>query len=237
LDNERSVKRCECFFRSQADKLLELCGIPARHSRCDFSTYKTDSNSALQFAKGAVEKWAKEYPLDKTGLLLVGSSGVGKTHLSVSALKMIAQKGVNCLFCDYRELLKKIQNSYNSSVQSTELEVLRPVFEAEVLVLDDLGAVKPSEWVWDTVSLILNTRYNHNRTTIITSNFELDEDDLDDHSSEGYGALARVQAAARSETLRDRIGKRMISRLFEMCRIITVPGKDYRVHLHNTNFR
>ena len=82
------------------------------------------------------------------------------------------RKGVTCSFCDYRELLKRIQNSYNPSVQSTELEVLRPIFESEVVVLDDLGAVKPSEWVWDTVSLVLNTRYNDNLTTIITTNFE-----------------------------------------------------------------
>ena len=65
-----------------------------------------------------------------------------------------------CLFYDYRELLKEIQNSYNASVQPTELDVLRPVFDTEVLVLDELGAVKPTEWVWQTVTLILNNRYN-----------------------------------------------------------------------------
>ena len=48
---------------------------------------------------------------------------------------------------------------------------MRPIFETEVVLLDDLGAVKPSEWVWDTVSLILNARYNEKLTTIITSNF------------------------------------------------------------------
>ena len=67
------------------------------------------------------------------------------------------------LFCDYRELLKNIQNSYNAQVHTTELELLKPVFAAEVLVLDDLGAQKPNEWVWDTVSLVLNARYNEKR--------------------------------------------------------------------------
>ncbi len=97
---------------------------------------------------------------------------MGKTHLGVGIIKeLVLSKGIACLFYDYRDLLKQIQNSYNSSVQATELEVLRPVFETEVLVLDELGAVKPTEWVWDTVSLILNTRYNDKRTTIITTNF------------------------------------------------------------------
>ena len=114
----------------------------------------------------------EDYPVEKTGLLFVGSVGVGKTHLAVGILKdLIREKGIHCLFCDYRELLKSIQNSYNASVQATEMEILRPVFDAEVLVLDELGAVRSTEWVFDTVNYILNSRYNDNKTTIITTNF------------------------------------------------------------------
>ena len=84
---------------------------------------------------------------------------------------LIREKGIHCLFCDYRELLKSIQNSYNPSVQATEMEILRPIFDAEVLVLDELGAVRSTEWVFDTVNYVLNSRYNDNKTTIITTNF------------------------------------------------------------------
>jgi DNA replication protein DnaC len=156
------------------------------------------------------------------GLLLVGDVGVGKTHLAVGIIReLMEQKGVDCLFVDYRELLKKIQNSYNASVQTTELEVLRPVFDAEVLVLDELGAVKPTEWVWDTVSLILNTRYNDKRTTIITTNFP-------NAPSLESQEITREQRAARKETLGDRIGERMRSRLQEMCQLVEMLGRDYR---------
>ena len=116
--------------------------------------------------------FVEDYPVEKTGLLLVGSVGVGKTHLAVGILKaLIRDKGVPCLFCDYRELLKSIQNSFNASVQATEMEILRPVFDAEVLVIDELGAVRSTEWVFDTVNYILNSRYNDNKTTIFTTNF------------------------------------------------------------------
>src|SRR5262249_51778193 len=173
----------------------------------------------LLTAKMSAEKFVEQYPVDKTGLLLIGPSGAGKTHLSVAILRqLVISKNIASLFCDYRELLKQIQNSYNSSVQVTELDLLRPVFQAEVLVLDDLGAVKPTEWVWDTVSVILNTRYNENRTTIITSNF------MDGPAT----ALNGPRAAAREETLGDRIGERMRSRLFEMCRVVNVNAPDYR---------
>jgi DNA replication protein DnaC len=84
---------------------------------------------------------------------------------------------------------------------------------AEVLVLDDLGAIRPTEWVWDTVSLILNSRYNNNRTTIITTN---------------YPALPPGAGGLREETLGDRIGERMRSRLVEMCRELEMRGQDYR---------
>ncbi len=84
---------------------------------------------------------------------------------------LVTERGATGLFYDYRDLLKQVQNSYNPAVAATELQILRPVFEAEVLVLDELGAAKPTDWVWDTVAHILNTRYNDRRTTIITTNY------------------------------------------------------------------
>jgi DNA replication protein DnaC len=115
-------------------------------------------------------------------------------------------------------------------VKATELQVLRPVFEAEVLLLDELGAVKPSEWVWDTVSLILNTRYNDNRTTIITTNF------ADEPAASAIRSLSPARAAAREETLGDRIGERMRSRLHEMCRIVKMDGPDFRQKFKSASF-
>ena len=138
------------------------------------------------------------------GLLLTGSMGVGKTHLAVGIVQaLIFEKGVRAFFCDYRELLKRIQESYNPAGGTTELQILAPVFEAEVLILDELGAQKPTDWVWDTVALVLNTRYNDKRTTLITTNYP-----------NAPAALARnADKTIREETLGDRIGERMRSRL------------------------
>jgi len=167
-----------------------------------------------------------------TGLLIIGQIGTGKTHLAVGITKeLILNKGIQCLFYDYRELLKEIQNSYNATVQTTELDVLRPVFDTDVLILDELGAVKPTEWVWDTVSLILNTRYNNNRTTIITTNFE------DQPAAGASGSISHARASTRAETLGDRIGERMRSRLHEMCRIIKMEGEDFRQKFRSASFR
>ena len=226
------VARCECRMSARADRLLENARIPKRYEHCSLSAFATDftgSNRSLDSARLAAGRFVEEYPVNATGLLLIGPIGVGKTHLAVGIVReLIQQKGVACLFYDYRELLKEIQNSYNPSVNATELGILRPVFEAEVLVLDELGAAKPSEWVWDTVSLIINTRYNDKRTTIITTNYP---DAVE--SSEGDA----VRRAGRELTLGDRIGERMRSRLHEMCKIINMQGSDFRQRVQSANFR
>jgi DNA replication protein DnaC len=229
---DQRVARCDCRIQARSQALLTSARIPKRYEHCELSSFTTDfpgAHSALAYARIAAGKFAEDYdPRDGTGLLIIGKIGVGKTHLAVGIIKeLILTRGVACLFYDYRELLKEIQNSYNDSVKATELDVLRPVFETEVLVLDELGAVKPTEWVWDTVSLILNTRYNDNRTTIITTNFD----------NEAAGAAAGPRGAARDETLGDRIGERMRSRLHEMCRIIKLDGPDFRQKFRSASFR
>jgi DNA replication protein DnaC len=233
---ERRVTRCDCQLRARAQSLLAAARIPRRYEPCELANYDIDfpgANPSLAEAHFIASNFARKCdPHGDKGLLIIGKIGTGKTHLAVGIIKeLIFNRGIACLFYDYRELLKEIQNSYNTTVQTTELDVLRPVFEADVLVLDELGAVKPTEWVWDTVSLILNTRYNENRTTIITTNFD------DQPAAGASGTFSPARAAVRGETLGDRIGERMRSRLHEMCRIIALDGADFRQKFRSASFR
>jgi DNA replication protein DnaC len=234
--SERRVTRCDCQLRARSQTLMTSARIPRRYEHCELANYDTDfpgANPSLEEAHFVASNFAKKCdPRGDKGLLIIGTIGTGKTHLAVGIIKdLILNRGISCLFYDYRELLKEIQNSYNATVQTTELDVLQPVFETDVLVLDELGAVKPTEWVWDTVSLILNTRYNDNRTTIITTNF-------DDQPAAGVSAtLSAARAAVRGETLGDRIGERMRSRLHEMCRVVTLDGSDFRQKFRSASFR
>lgn len=232
------VTRCDCRMEVRVSRLLQAAHIPARYEHCtlaDFSTDFTGAHRSLAAARLAAGRFVEEYPLEKTGLLFIGPIGTGKTHLAVGIIQeLVRGKGVPCLFCDYRELLKEIQNSYNPSVQATELEILRPVFDAEILVLDELGAVKPTEWVWDTVSHILNSRYNDKKTTIVTTNFP---NLAPGEFMGGRGPGESARHAARGETLGDRITERMRSRLLEMCKVVELGGSDFRQRVQSANFR
>jgi DNA replication protein DnaC len=244
-DGERYAQPCECRVQLQAARMLKRAAIPKRYEHCTLESYDSShtgykqADQSLAAAYTMARSFVTGYPVttEGKGLLLTGYVGVGKTHLAVGILQaLILEKGVRGLFCDYRELLKRIQESYNPLVSTTELQILAPVFEAEVLVLDELGAQKPTDWVWDTVALILNTRYNDMRTTLITTNLPNAPAGATPQLVEGDNAGASARQAMREGTLGDRIGERMRSRLAEMCVEVPMRGEDYRQRVKKARF-
>jgi DNA replication protein DnaC len=234
---------CDCTKTDEPDRSLARARIPERYRGHNFDNFDTDHydspnrawNASLAQAKMLVKGFADNYPSDdKRGLLLMGPCGVGKTHLAVAALIKLLVRGHSGLFYDYRELLKEIQNSYNPESRTTEMGVLEPVLETEVLLLDDLGSSKPSDWALETVGHILNTRYNEKRVTILTTNF-LDTDFRRDSDVQPSSAVRVIKLPSgeslrpsEKETLADRVGERIRSRLYEMCRGIEIWAPDYR---------
>jgi DNA replication protein DnaC len=199
---------CDCRKERETQKRLDDSRLPLRYMSKDFDNYIASTPSATR-ALMASRRFVEDFP-GECGLLYLGSCGVGKTHLACSILKALIKRGFTGLFYDFRDLLTEIQNTWNPDTKSSELQVLRPIFEADVLVLDELGARKPTEWVQETMTQIVNTRYLNERVTIFTTNY------LD------------IGAAVSDETLTDRLGVRLRSRLKEMCREIGIEAPDYR---------
>ncbi len=237
MDGRWVSRACECQEMDRDERRLSAARIPERYRHCSLDTFETSfpgADLSLERALTTARRFVDEYPVDTAGkgILFVGTMGTGKTHLSVGVLRrLVREKGVRGLFCDYRELLKRIQNSYNPQVATTELELLKPVFAAEVLILDDLGAQKPNDWVWDTVALLLNTRYNDKQTTIITTNYP------DQPVGAGFKTDPDgTKSTSSYDTLGDRIGDRMLSRLAEMCITVKMAGKDLRQTVKKARF-
>ncbi len=216
---ESIVRRCRCADTTRTERLLAEARIPKRYEHCDLESYAPNEPTQKK-AKLDVERFIDKYPLIDVGLLFLGTCGVGKTHLAVSALKQIVlQRGDSGVFYDFRDLLREIQSSWNAVSQTSEFEVLRPVLSANLLVLDELGSNKPTDWVRDTIAHIINCRYNDKKLTIFTSNYP------------------DVAARPGEETLADRIGVRLRSRLYEMCKVIEIRGKDFRQVIKQANYR
>jgi len=289
---------CDCVESERTTRGLNRAHIPVRYEHCDFVNYETDvyegaqeatsHNRSLTQAKVVVEGFARDYPLTMdAGLLLIGPCGVGKTHLAVAVAKQLIARGHEALFYDYRELLKEIQGSYNAANNSTEAGVLEPVLNVEVLLLDDLGASKPSAWALETIGHILTTRYNEKRVTLLTTNY-LDGPDfaaapppatsidaqLNAQLNSGQNDLSSLAAANqpsdpndtfaarragrpnasardtranfrlpsgesiaanREDTLAERVGTRIRSRLYEMCRTVELRAPDFRKEIRKAN--
>jgi DNA replication protein DnaC len=212
---DKGARTCECQRSLVAVNPFEKVRVPKRYLPCHINSYKPNHPSQDRAARFAMQ-FTQEYPAVDQGVLFMGPVGVGKTHLAVSILKGLTERGFSCLFYEFGALLKEIQDSYNPKTHTSELSVLAPVLNAEVLVLDELGASKPTDWVRDTMAHIINTRYNENRFTIFTTNY------LDSKANE------------RDESLEDRIGVRLRSRLYEMCKTVEINGPDYRRNAYSS---
>ena len=211
------ARRCRCQSPDNRDRLLQSARIPPRYQHCTIQGYDAANHELSKWAaKMEAQIIIDDYlSLEGRGLLLAGPVGVGKTHLAVAILReLITRYQARGLFYQFGALLRQIQDSYNPVSQNSELAVLAPVFEAEVLVLDELGASKPTDWVRDTMMQIINNRYNEKRLTIFTTNYS------DSRKNEKEG-----------EILEERIGVPLRSRLYEMCKTVVIEGEDYRKRL------
>ncbi len=238
---------CDCTTGDRTERSLAKARVPERYRHCDFENFETDNdieqvsreqleswNRSLAQSKLVVQRFAEEFPVgSEHGLLLMGPCGVGKTHLAIAALKHAVLRGHSGLFYDYRELLKEIQDSYNPVNQSTEMSVLEPVLNTEILVLDDVGSSKPSPWALETVGHVLNSRYNDKRVTILTTNFLDSETAANGSSTPAASRALGTRAPAIEDTLTERVGRRIRSRLYEMCRTVEISAPDYRKEIRN----
>jgi DNA replication protein DnaC len=232
IDSEKGATACSCQTSSRSGRMFRAARIPARYADCSLDNFIRIPNSSQDEAFLFACRLVLDYPAIDRGLLFMGPAGVGKTHLAVSIMKGLLSKGFAAVFYEFGSLLKEIQDSYNPVSKTSELRVLAPVYQADLLVLDELGATVPTDWVRDTMYQIINKRYNDKKLTIFTTNY-LDEPRINAGANEWetprtFSKKVNADRIREMTTLEDRIGSRLRSRLYEMCHELRIEGDDYR---------
>jgi len=211
---EREIARpCQC--RKNEIRLLKVnhANIPLRFVGTELKSYFPDKENPSQGrAKKLSAKFIADYPAVSNGLLFHGATGVGKTRLLCSiGNELIKAKGCQVIYIDWNDLAREMKSGEDAASRdfATISQLIQRLARIELLLFDELGASRPSPWVEDNIYYLINRRYNDNLVTLFASNF------FD-------------SKIGNEETLSERIGLRIRSRLFEMAGSVEIRGADYR---------
>jgi len=223
------AQSCACRHLDQRIRLFNESSLPATVARASFENFKTFDPDQIA-AKSAAEEFAKRFRAerDTRGLLFYGTPGSGKTHLLGAVVKHLTlEKGIGCRYVEFMLLLSDIRAGFASN--RGHLDILRPLVQVPVLVIDELGKERGTEWERSMLDELISRRYNAGLTTLFATNYFLEARKIADDPRRPVDTRSgQFQREAESMTLLQRVGDRILSRLNEMCTLCRLEARDFR---------
>ena len=193
-------------------KNIKDCGPGKRFYNKTFSNFKKELsikayNECLAYVRNLEENLKQG-----KGLFITGNVGAGKTHLIAAMIDWIARmtkrrkKRVLIIFKTSVDLLAEIKYSFDrkyKDIETTE-ELMNSLENCSLLIIDDLGSEKTTDWANELFYKIIDYRYSNLKPIIITTNLT-------------------------DQELKEKISERLVSRIHEMCKGLKLTGKDYRL--------
>ena len=222
------AERCYCQDILHRMTLFNSAQIPSQFYDSTFDNFDVSGNTSIKSAWSTAKFSFKNYKSGKgKGLLFMGGVGVGKSRLVSTMLREYTLNyGIPSLFKEFTGLLSEIKSGYDKGL--SESMILEKIGEIDILVIDELGKGRKSDWEITILDSIISNRYNMKKTTIFTTNYT-------EKKSTTFAEMFTVrmgkdgmEEVERKETLKQRVHARIYSRLKEMCDFIEMRGTDYR---------
>lgn len=213
--------------------LMNEARIPARYLESELDKFANFTGSGKQVI-AQIQRWLENFkPGKSSGILLTGSVGVGKTYVLSAIAKQLILRGFSVRFTDFFQLLNELREAY--SVEKGDPVLLKPLHDVDVLIIDELGKGRNTEWEISIADNLISDRYNGNKCIIASTNYSLKDSPAEQAQKQldiwnGGNSSGNQMNTDAFETLVRRLGPRIFSRLKEMTIFQELTGDDFRRH-------